>query len=161
MRAEQIVGPEPPPASFSQSGSGSIMARVSGRWPGQLRRSMASILDRALSLVRPGMDAQKFYAGKTVTRVEWWISWVCHYPELYWGRLRVYSDGTADAAFDESDVFRFDDQKYAGYFLGEDEYTPLENLDAQDEQNIGANVSELIPPTWSDTSARFHYLGTY
>jgi hypothetical protein len=35
-RVEQIVGPEPPPASFSSNWSGSIMARVERRWPGQL-----------------------------------------------------------------------------------------------------------------------------
>jgi hypothetical protein len=122
---------------------------------------MASIINRALSLVRPGIDEKKFYSAKTLTKVEWWISYVCHYPELYWGRLRVYSDGTADAAFDEGDVYGFDDAKYAGYFLGEDEYRPLANLDAEDEENIGAKASEMTPPTWSHTPARFHYLGTY
>jgi hypothetical protein len=122
---------------------------------------MASILDRALSLVRPGMDAKTFYAGKTVSEVEWWISSCCQFPELYWGRLRVFSDGTADAAFDEEDVYGFDDRKYAGYFLAEEEYTRLHTLDAQDEQNIGVKSSELTPPTWSGTPERFHYLATY
>jgi hypothetical protein len=122
---------------------------------------MASIIDRALSLVRPGIDAKAFYSGKTLSEVEWWISSCCEFPELYWGRLRVFSDGTADAAFDEADVYGFDDPKYAGYFLAEDEYTPLSTLDAQDKANIGAKASELTPPTWSDTPTRFHYLGTY
>ena len=66
-----------------------------------------------------------------------------------------------DAAFDEADVYGFDDRKYAGYFLAEDEYTRLATLDAQDETNIGAKAPDLIPPTWSDTPTRFHYLGTY
>lgn len=122
---------------------------------------MASILDRALSLVRPGIDAKKFYAGKTLTKVEWWISYVCHYPELYWGRLRVFSDGTADAAFDESDVYGFDEQQYARYFLAEDEYIPLATLDPKDEEHIGAKAADVTPPTWSETPASFHYLGTY
>jgi hypothetical protein len=107
------------------------------------------------------IDAKKFYSGKTLTKVEWWISWVCHYPELYWGRLRVFSDGTADAAFDETDVYGFDDAKYAGYFLGEDEYRPFANLDPEDEEYIGLKAADMTPPTWSDTPGRFHYLGTY
>ena len=122
---------------------------------------MASLIDRVLSLVRPGVNAKKFYSGKTITKVEWWISYACRYPELYWGRLRVFSDGTADAAFDESDVYGFDDPKYARYFLGEDEYTPIDNLNPTDEENLGVKASELTLPIWNDAPARFHYLGTY
>jgi len=121
---------------------------------------MASLIDRIVALVKPGVNANAFYSGKTLAKVEWWLS-PCPYPELYWGRLRVFSDGSADAAFDEADVYGFDDQNYAGYFLGEDEYTPLASLDAQDEEHLRVRVSELTPPTWSDTPARFHYLGVY
>ena len=122
---------------------------------------MATLINRVMSLVRPDIDAKTFYAGKTISEVEWWISSCCKFPELYWGRLRVFSDGTADAAFDESDVYGFDDREYAGYFLAEDEYTRFARMDAQDEENIGEKASELTPPTWSDTPMRFHYLGTY
>jgi len=121
---------------------------------------MASLIDRMIALVRPGISAKVFYSGKTITKVAWWIS-PCPYPELYWGRLRLFSDGTADAAFDEADVYGFDDSKYAGYFLSEDEYTPLESLDAQYAEHLGVRVSELTTPTWSETPTRFHYLGTY
>jgi hypothetical protein len=129
--------------------------------PRQLNRSMASILNGALSLVRPGIDSKAFYSGKMLSEVEWWISSCCEFPELYWGRLRVFSDGTADAAFDEEDVYGFDDRKYAGYFLSEDEYIRFSRLDAEDEAKLGAKASELTPPTWSDTPKRFHYLATY
>jgi len=64
-------------------------------------------LTEMIALVRPGIDAKTFYAGKTISEVEWWISSCCKFPEFYWGRLRVFSDGTADAAFDESDVYGF------------------------------------------------------
>jgi hypothetical protein len=60
------------------------------------------------------MDAKTFYAGKTLSEIEWWISSCCEFPELDWGRLRIFSDGTADAAFDDADVYGFDDRKYAG-----------------------------------------------
>ena len=121
---------------------------------------MASLIDRLVALVKPGIDARAFYSGKTLTKVGWWLS-PHPYPELYWGRLRVFSDGTADAAFDEADVYGFQDANYAGYFLAEDEYTPSENLDARDEEHLGVKASELTPPTWSETPARFHYLGIY
>ena len=114
-----------------------------------------------MALLRTGIDGKTFYAGKTISKVEWWISSCCEFPELYWARLRVFSDGTADAAFEESDVYGFDDRKYAGYFLGEDEYIQLARMDAQDEENIGAKAAELTPPTWGDSPMRFHYLGTY
>ena len=122
---------------------------------------MASLINRVMSLVRPSIDAKTFYADKTIAKVEWWISSCCKFPELYWGRLRVFSDGTADAAFDEADVYGFDDPKYAGYFLAEDEFIRFARMDAQDEENIGAKAAELTPPTWSDTTAQFHYLATY
>jgi hypothetical protein len=73
----------------------------------------------------------------------------------------VFSDDTADAAFDEADVYGFDDAQDAGYFLREDEYRPFANLDPEDEEYIGAKAADLTPPTWSETPARFHYLGTY
>ena len=123
---------------------------------------MASLINRMISLVRPGVDSKaESYAGKTITEVEWWISYACHYPELYWGRLRVFSDGSADAAFDEANVYGFDNREYAGYFLAEDEYTPFPTLDAEDEKLIGATALQMSPPTWSDTPSKFEYLRTY
>ncbi len=35
-----------------------------------------------------------FYVGKTITEVEWLISYACQHPELYCSRLRVFSDGS-------------------------------------------------------------------
>jgi len=106
-------------------------------------------------------DKRSFYEGKTVTRVEWWISYACEFPDLYWGRLRVFSDGTADAAFEESTVYGFDDERFAGFFLGEDEYTRLEGIDEEDANNIGINPCEVSPPAWRTEDFLFKYLGTY
>ena len=123
---------------------------------------MATLINRMMSLVRPGVDSKaEFYKGKTITEVEWWMSYACQYPELYWGRLRVLSDGSADAAFDEANVYGFDNREYAGHFLAEDEYTPFATLAAEDEEMSGATASQMSPPNWSDTSAKFKYLGTY
>jgi hypothetical protein len=122
---------------------------------------VSSFITRLISLLRPAIGSTTFYEGKMVTEVEWWISYVCKSPELYWGRLRVFSDGTADAAFDEETVYGFDDRRFAGYFLAEDEYTPFEALDGDDEVSIGASRSQLSPPMWKEQPSRFKYLGTY
>ncbi|MBD2090605.1 hypothetical protein H6F67_12145 [Microcoleus sp. FACHB-1515] len=108
------------------------------------------------------MDKRSFYAGKTVVKVEWWLSNCSPYPDLYWARLRVFSDGSADAAWAESQVYGFDREEYAGYFLSEDEYMRFDSMDEEDEADIGVKKSEISPPAWqSDESAAFEYLGTY
>ncbi len=108
------------------------------------------------------MDKRSFYAGKTLAKVEWWLSYCSEYPNLAWARLRVFSDGSADAAFDESKVYGFDDRKYAGYFLGEDEYIPIDSMYEQDEADIGVKESDISPPTWEDDArSEFEYLGRY
>jgi hypothetical protein len=108
------------------------------------------------------MDKRKFYEGKILAKVEWWISYCSEYPDLAWARLRVFLDGSADAAFDESKVYGFDEEKYAGYFLGEDEYMPLDSMNEQDEADIGVKKSDVSLPVWADdVRAEFEYLGTY
>jgi hypothetical protein len=108
------------------------------------------------------IDKPSFYEGKMLAEVEWWISYCSEYPNLYWARLRVFTDGSADAAFDESKVYGFDDRKYADYFLSEDEYMPFASMDEEDEANIGVRKSNISPPSWEDDAhAEFEYLGTY
>jgi hypothetical protein len=107
------------------------------------------------------VDKHSFYEGKTLKEVEWWISWAA-LPDLYWARLRVFSDGSADAAFDESAVYGFNDRKYAGYFLGEDEYSPVGELEDKDRKRVPVEVKELSPPLWIESKAvKFKYLGEY
>jgi len=121
------------------------------------------MLAKVISLLRmnPKVDKRSFYFGKTITKVEWWISCACEYPDLYWGRLRVFSDGTADAAFDEAKVYGFDDPDSAGYFLSEDEYMRFEGMDEEDAKEIGINPLETSPPAWRTDEFAFEYLGTY
>ncbi len=107
------------------------------------------------------MDKRSFYEGKTLAQVEWWLSYCSEYPDLAWARLRVFSDGSADATFEESKVYGFATREYAGYFLSEDEYIPLVSMDAQDEAGIGAKKADISPPSWDDVRAEFEYLGTY
>lgn len=97
-----------------------------------------------------------------MSKVEWWISYCSEYPALYWARLRVFSDGSSDVAFEAAKVYVFDDRKYASNFLSEDEYMPFDSMDEQIESQIGAKKSEISPPAWmEDESAEIQYLGTY
>jgi len=73
-------------------------------------------------------DKNSFYEGKALKEVEWWISYACRFPELYWGRLRVFSDGSADACFSKSKIYGFANRDSAENFLTEDEYTRLTNV---------------------------------
>ena len=109
------------------------------------------------------MDKHLFYEGKSIVSVEWWISYGSEFPELYWARLRVFSDGSSDAAFDEFTAYGFDTREYASYFLSSDEYISFNSVDEQDEIDIGAKKSQMSIPVWSDdqTKVEFEYLGTY
>jgi len=105
---------------------------------------------------------QDFYAGKRIASVEWWLAH-CNLPEIVWARLRVFDDGTADACRDEGGtLYGFDEELYAGYFLGEDEYIPFSSMDAEHEQEFGIVLDEIQMPSWSDRiDQAFTYLGTY
>jgi len=112
--------------------------------------------------MRSGLFArQAFYANKTITRVEWWVSYCSEYPDLAWARIRVLSDGSADAAFDEGTVYGFSNSTYAANFISEDEYWRLESLDNEDLREIGAEGIELCPPNWRAFGGSFEYLGKY
>jgi len=67
------------------------------------------------------VDKYSVYEGKTLVSVEWYLSYCSAYPVSAWARLRVYSDGSADAAFDEAMVYGFNDRESATNFLCEDE----------------------------------------
>jgi hypothetical protein len=108
------------------------------------------------------VDKSSFYKGKTLAKVEWWLSYCSEYPDLAWARLRVFSDGSADAAFEKSKVYGFDVREYASYFLSEDEYMSFESIDEQDEKDIGVKKTEVSLPSWTDDGrVEFEYLGTY
>jgi hypothetical protein len=120
---------------------------------------------RLLSQIRKTfgvIDKYSFYEGKSFVTVEWWISYCSEFPDRYWARLRVLSDGCADAAFDETNVYGFDNRESASTFLGEDEYIRFDSMDEEREAEIGAKKADIFPPAWSDHEGlKFEYLGTY
>lgn len=88
----------------------------------------------------------------------------CDLPALVWARLRIFSDGSADACWENGGkLYGFDDPCYAGYFLSEDEYRRLAGFDADDEREYGIPFTELpVLPLWIDSAQQaFKYFGTY
>jgi hypothetical protein len=108
------------------------------------------------------VEKADFTRGKRVVSVEWWLD-ECAFPSLVWARLRVYSDGSADACWDEgTTLYGFTSRQFASYFLSEDEYTRLDTLDDDDAREFGLALSAIVPPVWSDPEEQpFEYLGTY
>ena len=108
------------------------------------------------------MTAADFYRGKTVAAVEWWLH-DNDFPALTWARLRVFSDGTADACWAEgTTLYGFDSRGYAGLFLAEDEFVQFGGWDAEDERSYGVRTADIRVPEWVDQlDQAFEYLGTY
>jgi hypothetical protein len=109
------------------------------------------------------MNKQTFYSNKTITKIEVWISDCTPYPNLQWARLRIFSDGSADATFfGESKNYGFDCRDSASAFLCEDEYTRFDLLDEEEAKLLGVSKAQLSPPTWPEPENEFfEYLGTY
>ena len=109
------------------------------------------------------ISQDEFYCSKSVVRVEWWLH-DCDLPDrLTWARVRVFSDGSADACFGEqATLYGFRDEDNAGYLLSEDEYVRLSSLDELDKKPYGVAWASPIPPRWSEqANQRFEYRGTH
>jgi hypothetical protein len=127
--------------------------------------SWLQLLMKIISRLRERLghvDKNSFYEGKTLVSIEWYVSYCSEYPDLAWARLRVYSDGGADAAFDEAKVYGFADRESATNFLCEDEYTSFASMDEAGAAELGARKSDMQPPSWpDDPRAEFKYIGAY
>src|SRR5262245_35465149 len=96
------------------------------------------------------MTKAEFYRGKQVASTEWWLH-DCDLPGFTWARLRVFADGMADACWEDGGtLYGFDEARFAGYFLSEDEYRRIADMDAEDEREYGIRFTEVSPPTWLD-----------
>lgn len=123
-----------------------------------------SILDSIKNQLGLKPTAKEFYQNCEVIKVQWWLSWVNEYPDLYWARLRTFSNGKADVLFqDESNSYGFDNEEFAGYFISEDEFIRFENIDEEDKNDLEIPKEVLIEtPDWRDKEVKnFEYIGTY
>lgn len=82
---------------------------------------------------------------KNAIKETWWLMY-CSYPDLHWARLRVYDDGSAQTFHFDLSKYNFLNEEEAVFFLTEDEYTAFDNLDAEDEQEIGISLSSIDLP---------------
>ena len=123
-----------------------------------------SILDSIASSVRFKSPIEWFYQNAKIVEVQWWLSW-CHlYPNLFWARLRVFSDGKADVLFqNENKLFGFDNEESAGNFISEDEFKDLKSLDEEDRKFLEIpKDTEVQTPIWENKEVKyFKYIGKY
>lgn len=123
-----------------------------------------SILDSIKNQLGLKPTAKEFYQNCEVLKVQWWLSWCNEYPDLYWARLRTFSNGKTDVLFqDENKSYGFESEEFAGYFISEDEFSPFENLDNEDRKDLEIPNDVLIKtPDWENKEVEnFEYLGTY
>jgi len=105
-----------------------------------------------------------FYRECKIQKVEWWLSWCHEYPDLYWARLRKFSNGKADVLFqDENKVYGFESEESAGNFISQDEFSKFENINEEDRHdlNIPRNFSIKIPDWKNREVKNFEYIGKY
>lgn len=83
---------------------------------------------------------------KTLIKESWWLMYCC-FPNLRWTRLQVYSDSSAEVLDSDGSKLKFQNEEEAQYFLLEDEYTPFQNLDQEDEQELGITLDSIEIPS--------------
>lgn len=113
------------------------------------------------------MNRERFHRGKHVVSVSFRLDDASLSPErageLGWARLRVFSDGSADACLEGGGTpYGFDRAEFAAYFLAEDEHRRLDGLDEEDVAELGIDPRTFPRPEWRDRPTQpFEYLGTY
>jgi hypothetical protein len=111
-----------------------------------------------------GYQSRGFYRDVQVEKVEWWYSWCHNWPDLYFARLRTFSNGKADVLFEnEKKSYGFDSEESAGDFIAGDEFSRLNCLDEEDRAFLEIPIDAVVAaPAWSDAEvSNFEYLGKY
>ena len=110
------------------------------------------------------MTKADFYKNKSLIATEWWLN-AESLPDLVWARLRVFSDGTADACFVEGvTLYGFENREHAANLLATDDLSRFSDWggEEEEEEEYGISLAEIGPPTWVDPSDQdFVYSGTY
>ena len=83
---------------------------------------------------------------KIISKETWWLM-SAHFPDLYWSRLQIYDDNTAEILAGDGKRYKFDSEEEARWFLLEDDYFSFENLDAEDEEELGIPISLIQIPS--------------
>ena len=84
-----------------------------------------------------------------IDREVWWID-TSAFPNLFWARLRVFPNGSADV-FDLDGRLRcFPSEATARLDLLEDEYEPADRIEDDVLAEAGLMRGELVPPSGQD-----------
>ena len=121
-----------------------------------------SIFNSSKNQLGINLTAREFYLDNKIEKVEWWLSWCHEYPDLFWARLRRFSNGKADILFqDENKAYGFENEEYAGYFISQDEFSKLENIDEDDRKDLEIPQDIVIEmPDWENREVKdFEYIG--
>jgi hypothetical protein len=109
------------------------------------------------------VTAEEFYQDFDVVKIQWWLADCSYYPDLYWARLRIFSNGKADVLFENEEVmYGFENEEFAGYFIAEDEFSKFENIDEDDRNDLEIPKDAVIEsPNWENKEVNnFEYIGT-
>ncbi len=84
--------------------------------------------------------------SKSICKESWWLD-TGAYPNLYWARIQVYEDNTAEVLDFDGRRYKFDNEQDAIYFLREDDYGSFNVLDEEDEEELGIPISSIQVPS--------------
>ena len=81
---------------------------------------------------------------------EWWLDWSIsgdgQFTDVIWARIQVFSDLSAEVFDMDGRTIYFEDEVSAANELLEDEYVRFNNLDKEDEQDLGFPLVNLKMP---------------
>jgi hypothetical protein len=92
---------------------------------------------------------------KVLLKEEWWLDWYIdqQFLDVTWARIQVFSDLSAEVFDMDGRTMYFEDEASAANELSEDEYARFDNLDEEDEQDLGISLTDLEPPVISNKQA--------
>lgn len=79
---------------------------------------------------------------------QWWLATLGR--TVVWARLRVREAGTAEVLDSDGNVLAYDSEDTARAALMDAEFSALDGLDADDAEERGFGLEELVPPHAED-----------
>jgi len=79
---------------------------------------------------------------------QWWLATLGR--TVVWARLRVREAGTAEVLDSDGNVLAYDSEDTARAALMDAEFSALDGLDADDAEERGFALGELVPPHAED-----------
>ncbi|MGV8940035.1 MAG: hypothetical protein ACOH1P_00645 [Lysobacter sp.] len=84
----------------------------------------------------------------TANQDQWWLATLGR--TVVWARLRVLEAGTAEVLDSDGNTLPFDSEDSARAALMDAEFSALDGMDADDADERGFSLEDLIPPQADD-----------